>query len=659
VSNTVADPIFLATTTKGTKDCGLFDLFATAARSELIDLPGMAVHQRAPVVTVLAILMHILARYTKVDPLSEKSWAKAWNELIGPDALRVTAPHDEVAFLQPSTNEPTSRQSIEAADLLLPNAEHEVKRTWSTVRAEQAIFSLIGSLSRPNVKDHRSSTRTGLCAVLPSVDGTLGSEILSVLSAYDQLSLSAPRAAKAIDHLVWLKPYRPKADAPISFADLPRPFLDVGRAQRIVGTSDGTFEVWACPNNTIRVTGTDPWLDDPHTPRITDEQGTKRYKLAAKPFDHRFQHHVLFGVVDKRNTIERPRILDLVDYRYTRLCALGTDQGKTKGYRETLFVAARSEGLFHLDPPKPEDRPARLSASALATIDVGSKVLYSALTVLYPDTDDLNDTDRSRIRTVQLSYYDAVGHVSVQLVFDLLNESENTPEEQRRFDMLIAAEVRQAFNLAATALIRPLHAARAEHRLEAGIRFRLKGENMSKELNPPLLARQIFAILREVAEHATPDDRARLRTMFLPEPPLSFWKVVAAVPQEHVDNERCLAIWKIILRAVGHIRPSSGSLGRTLAAQDFPEERMDRLLTATGSSLPGLIDEALRWLISHRVEAVDLSLLATLGIADALGDNAARDWACKQIALDCVRSASSREREKKGSPPVSQMKEAS
>jgi hypothetical protein len=261
------------------------------------------------------------------------------------------------------------------------------------------------------------------------------------------------------------------------------------------------------------MTGADPWLDDPHTPRVTDKAGTKRYKLAAKLFDHRFQHHVLFGVVDKKYAIDRPRILDLVDYRCVRLCALGTDQGKTKGYREALFVAARSEGLFHLDPPKPEDRPARLSASALATIDAGSRVLYKALASLYADTDDLQDAEQSRIRAIQLAYYDAVGHASVQLVFDLLNVPENAQEEQQRFNSLIVAEVRQAFRLAATEVIRPLHAARAEQRLEAGIYFRLKGESMSRDFDPPPLARQSFAILRELAEHATPNDLARLRTM--------------------------------------------------------------------------------------------------------------------------------------------------
>jgi hypothetical protein len=203
----------------------------------------------------MAILMHVLARYTTVERADARSWANAWDTLIGPDSLRLTAPHDEVAFLQPPTINPTSQQSIEAADLLLPNVEHEVKRTWSAHRAETAIFALIGCLSRPTVKLHRSSTRTGLCAALPSIDATLASEVCGLLSAYDHLNLTADRQAEARDHFIWLLLYRPNADAPIPFADPPRPFLDVGRAQRIGATLTGNFEIWACPNDTHRVSG--------------------------------------------------------------------------------------------------------------------------------------------------------------------------------------------------------------------------------------------------------------------------------------------------------------------------------------------------------------------------------------------------------------------
>jgi hypothetical protein len=52
--------------------------------------------------------------------------------------------------------------------------------------------------------------------------------------------------------------------------------------------------------------------------------------------------------------------------------------------------------------------------------------------------------------------------------------------------------------------------------------------------------------------------------------------------------------------------------------------------------LPGLIDEVGRWLTSHDVEHADLSLLATLGLADALGDVEALDWARRRLAIDYV-----------------------
>ena len=148
-------------------------------------------------------------------------------------------------------------------------------------------------------------------------------------------------------------------------------------------------------------------------------------------------------------------------------------------------------------------------------------------------------------------------------------------------------------------------------------------------MHRPLRGKRL-PFLRELSERATLDDRARLRTMFLPQPPLSFWKMMAAVPCEQTDDTRCVAIWKIVLRALGEIYQSGRPLGQILATEKFPEARMDRLLTASGASLPGLIDEALRWLVSRRVAAADLSVLVTMGVADALGDAEARDWARKK-----------------------------
>jgi hypothetical protein len=153
---TVADPIFTVRHHKGVGRFGLFEVFAATSSDDLIDFPAMAAHQRPAVVTTFAILMRLLRRYGAIDESDPSSWAAAWDRHMGADALRLAAPHDEIAFFQPPTAEPTSQQSIESADLLLPKVEHEVKQTWRTT-GERALFAIMGSILRPNVKDHRSA----------------------------------------------------------------------------------------------------------------------------------------------------------------------------------------------------------------------------------------------------------------------------------------------------------------------------------------------------------------------------------------------------------------------------------------------------------------------------------------------------------------------
>ena len=633
---TVADPIFSVRCRERVGPFGLFEVFAAISSGDLVDFPAMAAHQRSAVVTVLSMLMHLMRRYDRTDETDPSSWAAAWDRHVGADALRLAAPHDEIAFLQPPTAEPTSQQSIESADLLLPKVEHEVKQTWRTT-TERALFALMGCILRPNVKDHRSATRVGLTAVLPSIDGTIGSEITQLADAYDAMfspGLSNPRLD---DHLVWRLPYRPK-DKPVSLADLPLPFLDVGRAQRLKAVGDDLFEIWAVPNNTARIGASDPWFDDPHVPKMVTNKEVKRYKLGAKAFDHRFEHAVLFGSRRKDEEIVRPRILDLTDYRMVRLCALGSEQGKTKGYREATFIAARGGELFTLDEPVDDDRPARLSARALQTIDAGQKVLRSALIQLFAEADDPSDMDWARINQVRETFRTLVGPRSVQFVFDRLKDKEDLASEQKQLDQLVADAVIDAFGVAATVLANPLQIARAEDRLRAGIRFDLGGAAMTDRDEIPPLARRTFAILTEMMAHLSPDDRARLRTMSSSDPPLSFWKLMARVPEPQAENDHCLAVWKVVLRTMGHVGQSKAPLGRVLKETDFPEDRLSRLLVASGASLPGLLDEAARWLISHAVEHADLSSLCVVGLGDALGDFEARNWARRNIALQFVRS---------------------
>ena len=98
-----SDPIFTLRTPVGTGCGSLFELFAAVRDGSLLDLPTMQAHQRPGVVTGFAIMMAALERYAEEPPANTAHWALEWDKQIGPDSLRVVAPHDEVAFLQPPT----------------------------------------------------------------------------------------------------------------------------------------------------------------------------------------------------------------------------------------------------------------------------------------------------------------------------------------------------------------------------------------------------------------------------------------------------------------------------------------------------------------------------------------------------------------------------
>ena len=133
----VSDPIFTVGLSGGLRMGGLFDILEAVIRGEAVDLPAVRAHQRAAVVTVFAVMGHVLRRY------GDASLTEEWDRQIGRDALRISAPHDEPAFLQPPTGTPTKRQSIESLDCLLPRVQHEVKETFSG-SVEEWIFRADG-----------------------------------------------------------------------------------------------------------------------------------------------------------------------------------------------------------------------------------------------------------------------------------------------------------------------------------------------------------------------------------------------------------------------------------------------------------------------------------------------------------------------------------
>ena len=628
----VSDPVFTLGLPAGIRTGGLFDLLEAVLAGQPVELPTVRAHQRAPVVTVLAIIGHTLRRY------GAASLAEEWNRQIGEEALRIAAPHDEHAFLQPPTGEPARRQSVESLDCLIPRVQHEVKQTFSA-SVEEWIFALMGGQARPSVNFNRPTTRSGLTATLPSLDGTMGSEIRLLMEAYDR-SMEV-REGSAADHMVWLRPLDGDSSSLIA-ANLPCPVLDVGRPVRLRFV-DGRLEAWLHPTNVFRIRDVNQWMNDPHVPKLVKGNDVERFRLAAKRWGHDLQHQVLFGGMRDKDEVQRPDILHAVDYRFVRVCALGTDQGKTRGYHEAFYAASRGGHAIRLTPPRdPTDRAGDLSRRVLDAVAAGERLLCAALLrILGIDTFKtlkFRPMEKATIDDAGARFKSLAGATSVQLVFDLLTGDPAPEEEQQRISGLVVPIVWDVFAQFRSVCHDPLLVADGEAYLRGRIVAQFGKGAMRTTEELPGLARSSRAALQEMTSHMTPGDRATLRTMPLDRPPMEFWIHLAAAPAGQSEYPAAIEVWKVVLRTLGTIRQSGRPASAALAQSGFPRDRMSRLLTATGQTLTGAIDEAGRWLISRTIGNADFADLLALGLADALSDSAASDWARRRIALDYARA---------------------
>src|ERR1035437_6448333 len=98
----VTDPIIRVRTPSGTRAVGLHDVFTCVHDGTLIDLTAMRSDQRSPVVTALAILSHVLRRYSSSPLVRAEDWLTALRSQIGDDGLVLAGGSDSrPQFLQP------------------------------------------------------------------------------------------------------------------------------------------------------------------------------------------------------------------------------------------------------------------------------------------------------------------------------------------------------------------------------------------------------------------------------------------------------------------------------------------------------------------------------------------------------------------------------
>jgi hypothetical protein len=146
----VTDSIIRVRTPDGTSAVGLHDVFAYAHEGKLVDLPGMRADQRAPVVTALAILSHLLRRYSPSRLATPANWLDALRSQVGGDALVLAGGSEKKPqFLQPAL---VGLGDIEPFNITetdhLMAANRHVLKVADEATPEMALYGLMASTWR-------------------------------------------------------------------------------------------------------------------------------------------------------------------------------------------------------------------------------------------------------------------------------------------------------------------------------------------------------------------------------------------------------------------------------------------------------------------------------------------------------------------------------
>jgi hypothetical protein len=611
-------PVLRLRTSAGASQASLPEIMSRCTDGSLVDLPGMRLDQRAPVVTTLAILIHLERRYemTLTSALRDAGMA-----LVGP----LTAP----AFMQPVL--PVAEVSplpITDLDHTTTGAAHHYKPADVTT-VEQAFYALLASTWRQHIgRGKPGGARQRVLTVLLGDGVTLASEVMTLAGAYDAVTPAHPTLGSTLaDHLLWTRPWVQEERHDV----LPWPYLDC-RPVRLTVTDGGVGAVTVDdPNIRGRVGAGTGNIGDPQVPIRTDGRAMR---LGGR-ITYRQAHAALCGSPD----ITRAAIVDLANTGHqVRIGAVAAGQGKTRGYWETTVAVERERWvLFGADG---SDRLAALSKLALTQCSVAEKALWSAVRLLFPGAAREDLVAKAHTYRAVDTLTDALGPASLQLVASLMAQAPDDDAEAQAINAMCAHHLRETWTAFARTWPDLLAVANASLRLDWLMKRSFQEELFVNEKTP--LSQRIHAVIAEMDSHLTPDNRASLRSAAA-QLPLAGYVALAHAPNEWTTADApALPALEQTVPALGRVRHRGPSVGRVLAETEYPSSRINTLLAATGDHLTSLVAEIVRWLVAHEVEEVVLTDIIACAIADALGDVLARDAARHRLALDYARIAAAK-----------------
>jgi hypothetical protein len=613
------DPIIQVRTSAGVSRASLPEIFGYCRDGSLLDLPGMRADQRAPLVTTLAILVHLEDRYgVKV----EDALGVAGMNLVGDFAVP--------AFLQPALTHGNAPLPMTDLDHTSTGAAHHYKPV-DTLPVEHAFFALVASPFRNRIGVGNVAGVRQRCVTVLVGDGvTLASEAVHLAAGYTASPLAKPNPGATLkDHLLWTRPW-----GRYLHSSLPWPYLDCRLVRlKMAGADIAAVRSKAEPKPLVDAGTGD--IGDPHVP-IEDDG---RPMGLRRRITYQQAHAALCG----SDQIRRPVMIDNVpDGHSVRIGAVAVKRFNSNGYWEMTASIEREKWM--LFGAGGSDRLADLSKRTLAQCSRAEQSVSGASRRLFSTATRENPVAQAHTYRAADMLTDRLGPASLQLVCSLMAQLPDEDAEAIAIASMCAKHVRATWDSFARTQADLLAVARASLRLDYLMQRYFQEKLFMTQTSP--LAQRVHRVIADMDDHLTPDNRASIRgsggTL-----PLAAYVALARAPIEWTqDDATALPAMAETVRALGRVRHRGFSVGRVLAEIEYPEARLSALLAARGDHVIDLVAEIVRWIIAHDVDEVALTDLVTFAVADATGDIVARDAARHRIALDYARRMEKKQKRK-------------
>lgn len=607
------DDVFTLSCSNGEVSGDICDLLAAVEAGQLVNLPAVRHYARHGVVSNLAAFIAVMHHYgERPSPWTADDWREEWDRQLGERTRELRRPLDEPALFQRPVSPGVKIEPIEPAEIgASPLGDRHIRKA-SPITDEEFILGHLASTLRPTNGRSQQATgsRAGALMVIPT-DGTICSEIMTIANA-----LTCEHGSSARDHMAWLLPSRqPRVRTTVA------PIVDTTMASRL--TSAGVVH-----GSSARALDLEGRLDSQIAVRIDGRQVGPVKTSPASPWRWKLVLGALAdGVEVSSSGVSRAApILETNHPRPgIRLVSLGTDNGKTTGFRELVLPARpAATRVFALAGQGGTDRPSQLAQRLVAAVSEARSQLSGALLRMCRNRYDEGEREVAFVRAGL--FEEDAGFDAVRLFAERLGEDD---DDRPYIDGVLSAKMEEHFDRAASACPDPLRVARG------ALWLRRMENKMNEGDGVPRLGMQIWAILRQMRSELSLNDRAAIRGSGLDEtPPMAVWRCMSHVPQDQLVNPDAERTWRTAIAYLGAADIGERRAGRALFSSQYPEPRMQALLANRGS---GHVPEALAWLRSTDTANVDITPLLTLSLADIQRDTEARRWAERTLALDYVR----------------------